>query len=149
MTPPHSNPRSAYRFQHQTVPGESNDHYERLAEPRQCNHRHDERAIPISQGSPPRHTPYNMPVPVYYRDYLNPHVYRAYYFICHSAWYVQVSIDVILCAQCAISEHSFCISNRPIAVWRNLHLISRTFQHTQLHCGRCYKLLIQTQRAID
>ena len=113
-------------------------------------HQHSARGIsaPIPQGSPPV-TPLQSPnPPPYYRDYLNPDAAQAYYFICHSAWYIQVNATTIYCENCATSEHVFC--DRGISpVWRHLHFISRNFQHTTLHCGRCYKLLLQTRRAID
>jgi len=123
--------------------------YEGMADPLQYNHALGERVIPIPQGSPPLRPPINIPVPVYYRDYSNPHVFSAYYLICHYAWYVQVTPEVAMCGECATDEHTFCVYNRPSAVWRHLHIISRTFQHTDMHCGRCYKLLITTRRAID
>jgi hypothetical protein len=68
--------------------------------------------------------------------------------ICHSAWFVQFE-NLSLCPECATSEHTFCVRNRPAAAWRQVHIISRTFVHTDLHCGRCYKLLMITRRAID
>jgi len=123
--------------------------YEGLADPLRYNHALGERVIPIPQGSPPLRPPVNIPTPVYYRDYNNPHVFPAYYMICHYAWYVQVTPDIAMCGECATDEHTFCVYNRPTAVWRHLHIISRTFQHTDMHCGRCYKLLIKTRRAID
>jgi len=123
--------------------------YEGLSDPLQYNHALGERIIPIPQGSPPLRPPLTVPTPVYYRDYSNPNAFPAYYLICHYAWYVQVTPDIAMCGECATEEHTFCIYNRPNAVWRHLHIISRTFQHTDMHCGRCYKLLIKTRRAID
>jgi len=128
---------------------EPNLSFEGMADPLNYTHRSGERVIPIPQGSPPLRPPVNRPVPAYYRDYINPDVFPAYFLICHYAWYVQISADIIICAACATSEHTFCIINRPMAVWRHLHVISRTFEHTSMHCGRCYKLLINTRRAID
>jgi len=126
---------------------EPNLAYEGLGDPLHYNHRIGERTIPIPQGSPPLRPPTNLPIPIYYRDYANPDVYPAYFLICHYAWFVQVTPDIVICAQCATAEHTFCIFNRPTAVWRHMHIISRTFEHT--NCGRCYKLLINTRRAID
>lgn len=123
--------------------------YDNLAEPRQRNHPLGERVIPIPQGSPPIERPRQVPIPVYFRDYFHPDVLPAYTFICHSTWYAQASADVIMCSECVTEEHSFCAYNRAATVWRHLHIISRTFEHTQMHCGRCYKLLMKTQRAID
>lgn len=130
-------------------PNEPEAGYENLNEPGRYNHPPDERVIPIPQGSPPFRPPMELPTPAYYRDYNNPDVFPAYRLICHSVWYVQVSPDVIICAECATSEHAFCISNRPLSVWRHLHVISREFHHTTMHCGRCYKLLMKTKRAVD
>ncbi|XP_024885107.1 uncharacterized protein LOC112463143 [Temnothorax curvispinosus] len=124
--------------------------YDHLGEPANRHHLIGERPmLPIPQGSPPPPTQPPLSIPIYYRDYSDPLVRPAYDFICHSAWYAQVAAELALCADCATSEHTFCIYNRPNAVWRQLHLISRTFVHTTLHCGRCYKLLIKTKRAID
>jgi len=128
---------------------EPNLAYEGLGDPLHYNHRLGERIIPIPQGSPPLRPPANLPIPIYYKEYTNPDVFPAYFLICQYAWFVQVTPDIIICAEYATSEHTFCIFNRPTAVWRHLHLISRTFEHTNMHCGRCYKLLIQTRRAID
>jgi len=128
---------------------EPNLAYEGLGDPLHYNHRLGERIIPIPQGSPPLRPPANLPIPIYYREYTNPDVFPAYFLICHYAWFVQVTPDIIICAECATSEHTFCIFNRPTAVWRHLHVISRTFEHTNMHCGRCYKLLMHTRRAID
>lgn len=106
---------------------------------------------PIPQGSPPLRPPRQVlaPAPPYYRGYTNPFVYPAYTLICHYSWYIQVSPEVIICSRCATDEHTFCSANRQRAVWRHLHVIARDFQHTNLHCGRCYKLLLKTRRAID
>lgn len=123
--------------------------YDNLNEPGRCNHPPGERVVPIPQGSPPHRPPVELPTPVYYRDYSNPDVYPAYRLICHSVWYVQITQDVIVCAECATAEHTFCVPNRPLSVWRHLHVISREFHHTTMHCGRCYKLLMKTKRAID
>lgn len=123
--------------------------YEGCDEPARYNHPMGERVLPIPQGSPPIQPPVTFPTPVYYRDYTNPDVFPAYRLICHSVWYVQVSPDVIICAKCATSDHIFCASNRPLAVWRHLHVISREFHHTTMHCGRCYKLIMKTRRAVD
>lgn len=123
--------------------------YEDLSEPGRCIHPINERTIPIPQGSPPCRPPIEIPTPVYYRDYANPDVYPAYRLICHSVWYIQVSPDVIICAECATAEHAFCTTSRPLSVWRHLHILSREYCHTTMHCGRCYKLLMNTKRAID
>jgi len=120
--------------------------YENLEGPHYRNHRYGERA-PIPQGSPPLERQYTLPL--YYSDYSNPDAMPAYYFICLSAWYVQITPEVIYCKKCATSEHSFCAPNRYGTAWKHLHVISRTFEHTDMHCGRCYKLLIKTRRAID
>jgi len=128
---------------------EPNVSFEGLGDPLHYNHQFGERTRPIPQGSPPLRPPVNLPIPIYYRDYTNPDVFPAYFLICHSAWFVQVNSDVVICAECATSEHTFCILNRPQAVWRHMHIISRTFEHTNMHCGRCYKLLVKTRRAID
>jgi len=122
--------------------------YERLEAPRHRNHQLGERAIPIPQGSPPLERP--QPIfPIYYRDYLNADVMPAYHLICLSAWYIQISPEIIYCEKCVTSEHSFCAPNRYGIALRHLHVISRTFEHTQMHCGRCYRLLIKARRAID
>jgi len=122
--------------------------YETMEAPRHHSHRHGERANPIPQGSPPLERP--QPIyPIYYRDYINPDVMPAYHFICLSAWYAQMSPEIIFCKNCVTAEHSLCAPNRYGTVIRNLHVISRTFEHTQMHCGRCYKLLIKARRAID
>jgi hypothetical protein len=124
--------------------------YDDMREPEGLQHVIGERGIPIPQGSPPpTRPPVPLPVPVYYRDYADPYARPAYKLICHSAWFVQVDGSLTLCAECATSEHTFCIFNRINAVWRQLHLISRTFVHTDLHCGRCYAILMKTRRAID
>lgn len=130
-------------------PNEPEPGYEGLNEPGRYNHAAGERVIPIPQGSPPLRPPLELPTPTYYRDYNNPDVFPAYRLICHSVWYVQVSPDVIVCPECATAEHTFCVSNRPLSVWRHLHVISREFHHTTMHCGRCYKLLMKTRRAVD
>jgi len=128
---------------------EPNLAYEGLGDPLHYNHRLGERPVPIPQGSPPLRPPANLPIPIYYREYTNPDVFPAYFLICHYAWFVQVTPDVVMCAECATSEHTFCIFNRPTAVWRHIHIISRTFEHTDMHCGRCYRLLMNTRRAVD
>jgi len=128
---------------------EPNVAFEGLGDPLHYNHGLGERTIPIPQGSPPLRPPVNLPIPTYYREYTNPDVFPAYFLICHYAWYVQITPDIVICAECATSEHTFCIFNRPTAVWRHLHIISRTFEHTSMHCGRCYKLLINTRRAVN
>lgn len=102
---------------------------------------------PIPQGSPELHA--SPVVPSYYSSYLNPRAVYAYSFICHSTWNVQIGNIMSLCPQCASAEHSFCTTESPRTVWRHIHLISRDFRYTDMHCGRCYKLLIQTRRAID
>lgn len=130
-------------------PMEPEEGYEELNEPGNYNHALGERVIPIPQGSPPCRPPVEIPTPVYYKDYNNPDVYPAYRLICHSVWYIQVSPEVIVCPECATAEHTFCVSNRPLSVWRHLHVLSREFHHTTMHCGRCYKLLMVTKRAID
>jgi len=122
--------------------------YETLEAPRHRSHRHGERANPIPQGSPPLERP--QPIyPIYYRDYINPDAMPAYHFICLSAWYAQISPEIIFCKNCVTAENSFCALNRYGTVMKHLHVISRTFEHTQMHCGRCYKLLIKARRAID
>lgn len=101
----------------------------------------------IPQGSPePRSL---VTVPMYFRDYTCRLAMPAYSFICHSAWFVQVGNLMILCSGCATADHSFCLPNRPRTVWRSLHLISREYRYTDMHCGRCYRLIMQTRRAID
>jgi len=143
LTPPSSSPpRSDPPIR------ESQHEYDTLQAPRRRNHQHGERAIPIPHGSPPFEQP-RPTLPMYYRDYLNPDVMPAYHFICLSAWYVQISPNTIYCKNCVTAEHTFCTCGRYGTVWRHLHVISRTFEHTQLHCGRCYKLLIKSRRAID
>lgn len=132
--------------------GEPSTSYDSISEPSGYHHPLGEpsRAIPVPQNSPPPlRSPVPLPTPIYYRDYQNPYVRPAYSLICHSAWYVQIAAELTICAECATSEHTFCLYNRPNAVWRQLHVISRTFVHTDLHCGRCYKLLMKTRRAID
>lgn len=104
---------------------------------------------PIPQGSPPVPLPRNVPAPAYYRDYLHYEAMSAYYLICHSCWYVQLDDIMVICAECATAEHTFCINDRPNLTWCQFHLISRNFMHTTMHCGRCYKLLLTTRRAID
>lgn len=130
-------------------PLEPESAYEDLNEPERCSHTVEERAVPIPQGSPLCRPPLEIPTPAYYKDYANPEVFPAYRLICHSVWYIQVSPDVIVCPECATAEHTFCTSNRPLSVWRHLHVLSREFCHTTMHCGRCYKLLMTTKRAID
>lgn len=132
------------RYMHEPEPA-----YEELNPPGRHIHPPGERTVPIPQGSPPCRPPVEIPVPVYYKDYANPDVYPAYRLICHSVWYIQVTPDVIICAECATSEHAFCTMSRPLSVWRHLHILSREFCHTTMHCGRCYKLLVHTKRAID
>ena len=123
--------------------------YDNVSEPSYRHHIIGERAIPVPQRSPPPiRPPMPVPTPVYYRDYANPYARGAYKLICHSAWFVQAG-ELSLCPECATSEHTFCIQNRVNAAWRQVHIISRTFVHTDLHCGRCYKLLMRTRRAID
>lgn len=130
--------------------GRAREGYEALAEAQPYIHSRGERTIPIPQGSPPLPRPREVPMPHYIRDYCNPDILPAYSLICLSTWYAQISTDVIMCAECATSEHSFCVRLRSTpTVWRHLHVISRTFEHTSLHCGRCYKLLLKTRRAID
>ena len=80
---------------------------------------------------------------------LENYIFSAYRFICHYSWFVQISEDVIYCRKCATDEYTFCVLGRPRTIWRHLHIISRAFQHTDLHCGRCYKLLVKTRRAIN
>lgn len=128
---------------------EPEEGYENLNEPGHYSHTLDERTIPIPQGSPLCRPPVEIPTPAYYKDYANPDVYPAYRLICHSAWYVQVTPDVIVCPECATAEHTFCVNNRPLSVWRHMHVLAREFCHTTMHCGRCYKLLLKTRRAID
>lgn len=130
-------------------PLEPESTYEDLNEPGRYSHTLGERTIPIPQGSPPCRPPPTIPTPAYYKDYGHPDVFPAYRLICHSVWYVQMTPDVIVCAECSTAEHAFCASNRPLSVWRHLHVLSREFVHTTMHCGRCYKLLITTRRAID
>lgn len=122
--------------------------YDELPAPRPRYHR-EQAFQPIPQGSPPLHRPREVYVPHYYREYLHCNALPAYYLICHSAWYVQIDNSLILCRDCATSEHVFCATNRPRTVWRHLHLLSRNLMHTTLHCGRCYNLLLRTRRAID
>jgi len=146
-TPPSVRPprRETIRIPHP----EPNLAYEGLGDPLHYTHRLGERPTTIPQGSPPIRPPVNLPIPIYYREYTHPDVFPAYFLICHYAWFVQVTADVIICAECATSEHTFCIYNRPTAVWRHVHIISRTFEHTDMHCGRCYKLIMNTRRAVD
>lgn len=138
--------RSGTRPRH---PVEPEPAYEDLNDPGRHSHTQGERVVPIPQESPPCRPPIEIPTPAYYKDYADPDVFPAYRLICHSVWYVQVSPDVIVCAECATAEHAFCTNNRPLSVWRHLHVLSREFVHTTMHCGRCYKLLITTKRAID
>jgi len=123
--------------------------YENVTEPAYLRHRGVHRPMPIPQGSPRPPLPAEIPAPLYYRDILNPYVFPAYYFICHSAWYTQISDHVVLCNECSIGEHTFCVQGRQNAICRNLHIIARNLHHTDLHCGRCYRLLLHTRRAID
>lgn len=123
--------------------------YENLDEPQHRSHVPSERVIAIPQGSPPLTPPRQVSVPPYYRDYAHPSVAPAYHLVCHYAWFVQVTRDLIICDRCATDEHVFCSFNRPRAVWRHLHVLSRAFVHTSMHCGRCYRLMINTRRAID
>lgn len=148
-TPERSPPLPQGRGTRPKHPVELDQGYEELREPGHYSHALDERTIPIPQGSPPCRPPVEIPTPVYYKDYANPDVYPAYRLICHSVWYIQVSPDVIICAECATAEHAFCTSSRPLSVWRHLHVLSREFCHTTMHCGRCYRLLMTTKRAID
>lgn len=141
-------PRSERRPQH-PVELDRDQGYEELNEPGTYNHTIGERTVPVPQGSPPCRPPVEIPTPIYYKDYADPDVYPAYRLICHSVWYIQVSPDVIVCPECITAEHGFCVSNRPLAVWRHLHVLAREFCHTTMHCGRCYKLLMKTRRAID
>lgn len=121
--------------------------YDEVPPPRVRSHpRYIPRSIP--QGSPPLARAHEINVPYYYREYLHPDVSPAYRFICHSSWHVQVSDALIMCQDCATSEHVFCASNRPWTVWRHMHILSRNYMHTT-HCGRCYCLLLRTRRAID
>jgi hypothetical protein len=122
--------------------------YNSLEDPQRYVHAITE-GVRIPQGSPPMRATRDVPLPAYYRDYLHPDAFPSYSLICMYAWYVQVTRDVIMCKRCVTDEHTFCIFNRPRAVWRHIHIISRTFQHTDLHCCRCYKLLLKTRRAID
>lgn len=62
---------------------------------------------------------------------------------------LQVADALIMCQDCATSEHVFCASNRPRTVWRHMHILSRNYMHTTLHCGQCYRLLLRARRAID
>lgn len=124
--------------------------YDILPPSRPREHRPSEYARrPIPQGSPPLPLPRDVPVPTYYRDYFHYEVMAAYHLICHSCWYVQLDDIMVICAECATAEHTFCINDRPNLTWRQFHLISRNFMHTTMHCGRCYRLLIKTRRAID
>lgn len=101
----------------------------------------------IPQGSPPNtHT--NRQVPLYYRDCIDPRVAPSYNFICHSAWYVQLDEDYILCNNCITSE-LFCMATQRSIVWKHIHLIARNYYHTTLHCGNCYKLLLKTRRSTE
>lgn len=133
----------------ETRPVEPEAAYEDLSQPTYHLHAINERTVPIPQGSPLCRPPVEIPTPIYYKDYANPDAFPAYRLICHSVWYVQVSPDVIVCAECATAEHTFCASNRPLSVWHHTHVLSREFVHTTMHCGRCYKLLMTTKRAID
>lgn len=123
-------------------------HYDELPPPSATRHPHTERR-PIPQGSPTLARPREAMVPLYYRDYLIYEAIPAYHFICHSSWYVQVTEQMIFCPECATSEHALCAANRSRATWRHIHIIARNFHHTSLHCGRCYKLVLYTKRAID
>lgn len=118
------------------------------AQPRIHNPNNQARR-PIPQGSPTIPRPREVPIPPYYRDYSCYEVMPAYHLICHSCWYVQVDDIMAICTDCASAEHTFCINDRPNLTWRQFHLLSRNFIHTSMHCGRCYKLLLKTQRAID
>jgi hypothetical protein len=152
MPPPATAPRSSTRSENsgrRAPPPRAREQYEEMAEPFYYNHQNVRRPIPVPQGSPRPPLPAEIPAPIYYRDILNPYVFPTYHFICHSAWYVQISAEIVLCADCVISEHTFCVQSRQAAVWRWLHIIARTFHHTDLHCGRCYRLLLHTRRAID
>lgn len=145
-TPPNSI-RSAATQASSRQPGAG---YDELHEAQPHRHSRGERLAPVPQGSPPLPRPRETPIPHYFRDYANPDVLPAYSLICMSTWYAQVSNDVIMCSECVTSEHSFCVrTGRQPTIWRHLHIISRTFEHTSLHCGRCYKLLLVTRRAID
>lgn len=104
---------------------------------------------PIPQGSPPLPRQRNLRFPPYYRDYANILAMPSYSLICHSAWYAQSPSSVIMCLNCATAEHLFCSLSRPQAAWRHIHIIARNFYHTTMHCGRCYKLILRTRRAID
>lgn len=106
---------------------------------------------PIPQRSPPIPRQRHVRFPPYYRDYANILAMPSYSLICHSAWYAQASInhDVVMCLDCANAEHLFCALNRPQAAWRHIHVLARNFYHTTMHCGRCYKLILRTKRAID
>lgn len=143
-TPPRSRgarPRHPMELEH-------DQRYEELSEPGRHDHVNYERTVPIPQGSPSCR-PIEVPTPAYYKDYANPDVFPAYRLICHSVWYIQVSPEVIVCPECATAEHTFCVTNRPLSVWRHMHVLAREFCHTTMHCGRCYKLLMKTKRAID
>lgn len=146
LTPPPPPRNRGTRPRH---PVEFDQGYEELNEPSTFDHDINERMVPIPQGSPPCQPPVEIPTPIYYRDYANPDVYPAYRLICHSVWYIQVSDNVIVCPECATAEHTFCISNRPLSVWKHMHVLAREFCHTTMHCGRCYRLLMTTKRAID
>lgn len=117
-------------------------------QPRMIGHTPYELPHAIPQGSPPNVSS-NRQVPLQYREYADPRIAPAYSFICHSAWYIQLDEDYVICETCATSEHLFCVPDRRIIMWKHLHFISRNFYHTTLHCGRCYKLLFQTRRAIE
>lgn len=123
-------------------------HYDELPPPSATRHQYAERR-PIPQGSPVLARPREAMVPLYYRDYLTYEAIPAYHFICHSSWYVQATEQMIFCPECATAEHALCAANRSRATWRHIHVIARNFHHTTLHCGRCYKLVLRTKRAID
>lgn len=90
--------------------------------------------------------PREIVLPHYFRDYCNPDILPAYSLICLSTWYAQISTNIIMCAECATSEHSFCVRFGTPTIWRHLHAISRIFEHTGLHCGRCYKLFTRNAK---
>ncbi|KAL6253811.1 hypothetical protein P5V15_015636 [Pogonomyrmex californicus] len=90
--------------------------YDDLEPPQRNEHPVSERGIPIPQSSPPLGRSHSVLVPPYYRNYLNLNSMPAYKLYCLSAWYVQISDNVILCANCATSEHTFCVPNRQRAL---------------------------------
>lgn len=122
--------------------------YDNLPPLRIRRHATGRRHAPIPQGSPPLPRQRNT-FPAYYRDCANLLAIPAYSLICHSAWYAQASDEVIMCMECATAEHLFCAVSRPQAAWRHIHIIARNFYHTTMHCGRCYRLILRTKRAID